>query len=134
MGEVVLPERVQDRELRLVALALTRRVPDGRKKGGPVRHCRGRKEVSVSVFPGIDQGAPAFWPERVLEACEGFRVKKSGRFLGFVESVRWEQGHPLELIVEVGRAQPRHVLVPVAAVARIVAGSDLIELRDESPA
>jgi hypothetical protein len=81
----------------------------------------------------MEQGAPAFWCEHVFEACEGFRVKKSGRLLGFVESVRWEQGQPLELIVEVGRAQPRHVLVPVADVARIVAGSDLIELRAESP-
>src|SRR5439155_6743 len=80
------------------------------------------KGVSVGVYSGIDQGAPAFWYEHVLEACEGFRVKKGGRFLGFVESVRWEQGEPLELIVEVGRAQPRRLLVPVADVARIVAG------------
>ena len=86
----------------------------------------------MSVYAKVEREAPAWWRQHCLRTCEGFRVTRGEQFVGFVESVRWEGDHAVELIVEAVCPQPRHIVVPVASIVQIEPSVDLIELRGEA--
>lgn len=78
-----------------------------------------------TTFPEIFDRA--FW----LANCEGFRVDRGGRDLGYVEEVRGadDPDEPMILIVRAGRLGRRVISVAIDEVDHIVPRAERIWLR-----
>jgi hypothetical protein len=65
-------------------------------------------------------GAPDWWREYWLARCEGFRVRRSGETLGYVEAVEWSGGEETaSLMLELCGDVVLHARVAVADVVEI---------------
>jgi uncharacterized protein YrrD len=88
-----------------------------------------KRRCPVGVYAELEREAPAWWHEHCLAESEGYRVKIGEHVVGFVEDVLFENGRPSAIVIEMGRAQPWHAVVPLDEIVSVDPEFDLIEVK-----